>query len=188
MITPERIFKWVRAALLWLNRGVEQILRRIGDAQDSVTESLRGSLPAGARVKFSVAQRVAAKLLDLLLAGIIAGLVPWPVGPLVGFAYSLLGDGLMGMGFNGQSVGKRLMGLRVVRSADSSPIRYKDSVVRNLPVGVATFFAIIPFWGWIICVLVGVPLMLIEITLMLRMQGETRLGDIMASTRVLEKA
>jgi len=186
-LTPETIFRWVRAALVWFNRSVGIVARRLGQAQDSLTESLKQSLPPRARVKFLVAQRVAAKMLDLLLAGILGAVIFWPVGPLVGFLYSILGDGIHGMGFEGQSVGKKLMGLRVVRMPGGLPARLKDSAVRNLPVGVATFFAIIGFWGWIICILVGVPLMLIEITLMLRMDGETRLGDVMASTRVIEK-
>ena len=185
-MTPEKIFRAVQTLLVSLNRGVEVVLRRLSQAQETLTESLKGTLPVAAQSKFLVAQRVAAKLLDLLITGILGSVVPWPLGPIVGFGYSVAGDGLDRMGFSGQSVGNRLMGLKVIRTSTGEPIRYQDALVGNLPVGVATFFAIIPLWGWIICVLVGVPLMLIEIMLMLRLQGETRLGDIMASTRVVE--
>lgn len=184
----ERLFHLIRAGLIELNRVIEIILKRLREAQDLVTDSVRGTLPLGARHKFAVFQRVAAKMLDLLVVGILGVTIPGPLGPLAGFVYSVCGDGLQRWGFRGQSLGKRMMGLRVIRSADGQPASFKDATIRNLPVGVATFFAIIPLWGWVICILVGVPLMLVEITLMARMQGETRLGDIMAGTRVLEKA
>jgi uncharacterized RDD family membrane protein YckC len=169
-------------------------LRRLKEAQNElenrvtgpVTESISEARPAGARDRFLVAQRVAAKLVDLLIVGLMGVVIPIPlIAPVAGFVYSILGDGLSSWGFAGQSVGKRLMGLRVVRQDSGRPIGVREALVRNLPVGVATFFAIIPLWGWIICILVGVPLMLLEILLMLRMEGETRLGDIMAGTRVV---
>ncbi len=184
----EKIFRLIRAGLLELNRVIELILKRLREAQDLVTDSVRGTLPVGARHKFAVFQRVAAKMLDLLVVGLFGLLIPGPFGPLAGFVYSVCGDGLQRWGFSGQSLGKRMMGLRVIRTGDGQPANFKDAMIRNLPVGVATFFAIIPLWGWIICILVGVPLMLVEITLMARMQGEARLGDIMAGTRVLEKS
>jgi uncharacterized RDD family membrane protein YckC len=181
----ESLFRWLRVGLSELHRVIEVILRRLKDAQDLVTESVKGSLPSAARQKFAVAQRVAAKMIDLLIVGMVGVLLPTFFAPIAGFIYSLVGDGLNGWGFRGQSVGKRLMGLKVVRVPGGEPMRMRDSTIRNLPIGVATFFAIIPLWGWIICILVGVPLMLIEITLMLRMKDETRLGDIMAGTRVV---
>ncbi len=181
----ESLFRWLRVGLVELNRVIEVILRRLRDAQDLVTESVRGSLPSAAQHKFAVAQRVAAKMVDLILVGLIGVLLPTFLAPIAGFVYSLVGDGLNRWGFKGQSVGKRLMGLRVVRFPGGGPVRMRDSAIRNLPIGVATFFAIIPLWGWVICILVGVPLMLIEITLMLRMKDETRLGDIMAGTHVV---
>jgi len=78
------------------------------------------------------------------------------------------------------------MGLRTIRVVDGQAARWRDSALRNLPVGVATFFAIIPLWGWVISILVGVPLAAIEVLLMFRLEGETRLGDVMAHTRVIE--
>ena len=58
-------------------------------------------------------------------------------------------------------------------------------MIRNAPVGVATFFAIIPVWGWLILLLVGIPLLLIEGYLMFRVESRQRLGDVMADTEVI---
>ena len=50
----------------------------------------------------------------------------------------------------------------------------------------ATFFAIIPIWGWLILALIGVPLMLMEIYLMLSVETGHRLGDVMGDTEVIQ--
>ncbi len=181
-----RILEFVRKLFTLLHRTIETILDRLKDAQDSVTDTVRSTLPEGARVKVAVMQRVAAKAVDMVLTVLIAALVWYPIGPFLAIAYSLLADGIDRWGFSGQSVGKRIVGLRVVRVLDGSPARWRESALRNLPAGIATFFAIIPLWGWIIFVLVGIPLALIEVFLMLKLEHETRLGDVMADTRVIE--
>lgn len=136
--------------------------------------------------KVSVANRVVAKLIDLFLVIAVAAILPYPLGPLVGFLYSILGDGIRFKGFRGQSIGKKVMNLRVIKSGTGQPAVFKDSVYRNAPVGVATFFAIIPVWGWLILGLIGVPLMVMEIYLMLRVENGHRLGDVMGDTQVIE--
>lgn len=59
-------------------------------------------------------------------------------------------------------------------------------MIRNAPIGVATFFGIIPFWGWIILVLLGIPLLALEVYLMVTLANGGRLGDVMADTHVVE--
>ena len=62
----------------------------------------------------------------------------------------------------------------------------RESVIRNAPLGVAIFFGIIPFWGWIILVLLGIPLVALEIYLMMTLEngfGEKSLHGI--STKML---
>jgi hypothetical protein len=61
----------------------------------------------------------------------------------------------------------------------------KNVALRNLPVGVATFFQIIPVLGWILLVFIGVPLMAFEIWLMIRIPGSHRLGDVLGDTEVV---
>ncbi len=167
-------------------------------------------------VKASVSTRVLAKLVDIFLVLVLAALPLYPVGPLLGFAYSLVADGLklplpaklLGPGrssIQGQSVGKWLFRLRVVMTVSRNvgepgsgsmaegetlkavrePASVRASVLRNAPVGVATFFAIIPLWGWIILGIVGVPLMIMEIYLMATVETGHRLGDVMGDTEVV---
>ena len=143
-------------------------------------------MPIPAHVKTSVINRVGAKLIDLALVISVAAILPYPLGPLVGFAYSLLADGIVYKEISGQSVGKRLLKLQVVNKATKKPANYRESALRNAPVGVATFFAIIPVWGWLILALIGLPLMAMEIYLMLTVESGHRLGDVMGETEVVE--
>src|SRR5690242_113154 len=115
-----------------------------------------------AHSKVGVTNRVVAKIIDLLLVFFLAVTLPYPVGPLLGFFYSLLGDGMSFGPFRGQSIGKKIMKLQVVHIVTQKPANFKDSALRNTPVGVATFFAIIPIWGWLILALIGMPLMAME--------------------------
>ena len=65
------------------------------------------------------------------------------------------------------------------------PASIKASILRNAPVGVATFFAIIPVWGWIILGIIGIPLMVMEVYLMATVETGLRLGDVMGDTEVI---
>jgi uncharacterized RDD family membrane protein YckC len=134
-------------------------------------------------------RRVFAKFVDLFLIMTAAAVVIDPLGPLLGFAYSLISDGLPFKGFEGQSLGKKLLRLRVVSLrglGTGQRLSYRDSIFRNAPVGVATFFALIPIWGWAILALIGFPLMVVEIYLLVRAPRGQRLGDVMADTEVVE--
>jgi uncharacterized RDD family membrane protein YckC len=145
-------------------------------------------LPAhsSTHLKVSVLNRVIAKLIDIFVVFVVAALLPYPFGPLLGFLYSLLGDGIHYKQFQGQSLGKRLLRLQVINTETGKPANLRDSALRNTPVGVATFFAIIPLWGWLILGLIGVPLMAMEIYLMLSAEKGHRLGDVMGDTEVIE--
>ena len=144
-------------------------------------------LPISHEVKVSVLNRVIAKFIDLLLVIAVSVLVPYPLGPLFGFLYSLLGDGMRFGGFKSQSVGKKVLRLQVIHTVRHEPANWRDSLIRNSPVGVATFFALIPIWGWLILGMIGIPLMAIEIYLMLTVGHGRRLGDVMADTEVIER-
>ena len=141
-------------------------------------------------VKIHPATRCMAKAIDMSAIFFLALILPYPIGVLLGFAYTLVHDGL----FNGQSLGKRVFHLKAVQAGQEVIVAtpempactVRESVIRNVPLGVATFFAIIPFWGWIILVLLGVPLVLLEVYLMLTSPTGSRLGDVMADTRVVQ--
>jgi uncharacterized RDD family membrane protein YckC len=143
-------------------------------------------LPMQTEIKVNVLNRVAAKLIDIAVVVIVVKLLPYPVGPLLGFLYSLFADGMPFRKMRGQSLGKKLMKLQVVHIHRNEPASLRDSAMRNAPVGVATFFAFIPVWGWLILILIGVPLMIMEVYLMLSVEAGHRLGDVMGDTRVVE--
>ncbi len=142
-------------------------------------------------MKASVANRIAAKIIDLTVVWLCAWALPlpYPIGPLLGFFYSLSADCLKIGSKQSQSIGKKIVGIQTVshRGTDGvrNPCNLKESIYRNAPVGVATFFGLIPFWGWLIMILIGVPLMVMEIYLMLSVEGGRRLGDVMADTEVM---
>lgn len=139
-----------------------------------------------AHSKVSVINRFVAKMIDIILFVSAAAILPYPLGPLVGFLYSLVADGLNVGQLEGQSVGKKIMKLRVINVHTKQPATVRESVLRNAPVGVATFFSIIPIWGWLILGLIGIPLMVMEIYLMLTVETGHRLGDVMGDTEVVE--
>ena len=71
-------------------------------------------------------QRIAAWTIDLLIVLGLLLLVPG-IRWLISAAYILLRDGL----FEGQSVGKRILGLKVVAHQERARCTYLDSAVRN---------------------------------------------------------
>ena len=128
--------------------------------------------------------RLFAKFTDLLVVILLGLVFRGGVGSLLGFFYSLVADGLPISRLRGQSLGKKLLGIRVV-GQDGSPIKLKSSVIRNIPVGIVTLLMVVPFWGWILSFLVGIPFGLIELSLIARAKGRQRLGDVMAETFVI---
>jgi hypothetical protein len=57
--------------------------------------------------------------------------------------------------------------------------------VRNLPFLIPLVLAIIPLWGWVISVLLGLPLMGFELYLLVKLDSGHRMGDVMADTSVM---
>lgn len=143
-------------------------------------------LSASPQTKSFVLNRVAAKLIDISVLFLSAMILPYPIGPIGGFLYTVFCDGIGFKKFQGQSLGKKLLKLQVVQQKSGAPIGWKHSALRNAPVGFATFFAIIPVWGWLILFLIGLPLMMMEVYLILTAAQGHRLGDVMADTEVIE--
>ena len=135
-------------------------------------------------VKVSVTQRAIAKFIDIIIVVILSAIVIYPIGPLLGFLYSVFADGINFGPLHGQSIGKKIIKLQVRSTVTQKPANWKDSLIRNTPVGIATFFAIIPVWGWLILALIGLPLMIMEVYLMATVDNGHRLGDVMGDTEV----
>lgn len=124
--------------------------------------------------------RVIAKSVDLVGVAIVACLA-YPWGLITGIVYLSLSDSL----FEGQSVGKRLVGFKVISLEDGKPCGIRQSWIRNLPFLVPLVFAIVPFWGWILCVLLSLPLVFLELYFLFKLDSAHRLGDVMADTTVI---
>jgi uncharacterized RDD family membrane protein YckC len=140
--------------------------------------------PAAGIAKVSTLTRCIAKAVDLCVIVFLAVVLPYPLGVLTGFIYTMIHDGIPPL--KGQSLGKKLFHLRVVNLKNGEPCGLRESVIRNAPLGVAIFFGIIPFWGWIILILLGLPLVALEIYLMMTLENGGRLGDVMADTKIVE--
>ncbi|MBI3542878.1 MAG: RDD family protein [Deltaproteobacteria bacterium] len=138
--------------------------------------------PIANTAKVSTLTRCIAKGVDLCVIILLSVVLPYPVGVLLGFGYTLVHDGV----HKGQSLGKWLFQLKVMNLKTNEPCTLRESVIRNAPLGVATFFGIIPFWGWIILVLLGIPLVALEVYLMVTLPNGGRLGDVMGDTHVVE--
>lgn len=124
--------------------------------------------------------RAVAGLVDLLL---IIGLAKLPdvIGLLSASGYILIRDGL----FDRRSIGKKLIGLRVVSLEDSGPeSTYRDSIIRNVPLVLAYFLFLIPYVGWIL----GLLTLGAECLTAIGDKGGMRIGDMLARTQVVPEA
>ena len=142
-------------------------------------EAISGEAPIdiGVYPKAQVLNRFIAKLVDLLIVAAADKLVP-PVGFLAGLAYILVADGFAG----GRSVGKRLIGLQTILPRAREAAGFKESIVRNLPFGLAYLMFEIPYVGW----LVAVAMVALEGLLIIGNDHGRRLGDEIARTQVLD--
>jgi uncharacterized RDD family membrane protein YckC len=124
--------------------------------------------------------RAVAGLVDLLL---VIGLARLPdvIGFLSAAGYILIRDGL----FDRRSIGKKLIGLRVISLEESGPAAtYRDSIIRNVPIVLAYFLFLIPYAGWILCLLV----LGTEGLTALGDRAGMRIGDLLARTQVVPDA
>lgn len=130
------------------------------------------------------AKRIAAFLIDAILALVTAGFVVRLIplfgaflGGIVLFVYMAMRD------VTGASLGKRLLGLRVVLQ-DGTPSTANERISRNLTVAIGPAISLIPLAGglgppvWACCILIE--------TLVLLIKGE-RLGDMFTFTKVVPK-
>lgn len=124
--------------------------------------------------------RVLAKSIDFFIALLIA-LFLFPLGVVLAIAYLCVSDYVQ----EGQSVGKRFIGFKVISLEDGSPCSLKQSIIRNLPFTVPLIFCIVPVWGWIFSFFILIPLVLLELFFIFRLDSAHRLGDVMADTTVI---
>lgn len=128
--------------------------------------------------KADVLHRFIAKFIDFLIVAALARLFS-PVGFFAGMTYLLIADGL----FQGQSAGKRLIGLQTLRFDTGTPVSFRESILRNVPVGVAYLCLIVPYIGWI----AAGGMVLIEALLVIGNLHGHRVGDEIAKTQVIDQ-
>lgn len=128
--------------------------------------------------KANVLHRFIAKFLDFLMVAAFAKLIP-PIGFFAGVAYLLIADGL----WEGQSVGKRIIGLQTMKDGGGGTGSFKESILRNVPLAMGWIAGVIPYVGWL---LVGGVLVL-EALLIIGNDRGLRIGDEIAQTQVIDR-
>ncbi len=138
-----------------------------------------GTGPLGVQVypKARVLNRFIAKFVDVLIVA-AAGKIASPIGWGGGLVYVLIADGLSG----GRSIGKRLAGLQTVTSRTRGVAGFRESIIRNLPLGCAYLLFLVPYVGWTLAIIV----MGFEALLIIGNDQGLRLGDELAQTQVLD--
>ncbi len=132
------------------------------------------------QIKTAQLSRLLAKGIDLFIALIITIFI-YPIGVFLAVGYLAYSDHMQ----NGQSVGKRFIGFRVVSLEDGSPCSFRQSIIRNLPIIIPLSLSIIPVLGWVFTALLIVPICLLEAYLIFKLDSGHRLGDVMADTTVI---
>lgn len=135
--------------------------------------------------KADILERFLAKLIDMLIVGALCAF-PSAVGGVAGVTYILISDGLKG----GQSLGKRVIGLRVVSvEKPQAAADFRASILRNAVFGilVGLWFAIgwVPYLGKAVVVVLSVAAVAVEMILIYTDETGSRFGDRVAGTLVV---
>jgi len=131
-------------------------------------------------------ERFIAKFIDVLIVGAFFAF-PSFVGVLAGALYILISDGL----YDGRSVGKRIIGLRVVVLGNgATPCDLRRSIVRNAEFGILILLYVIigwvPYIGKLVVGLSAIVLAVVETGVIITdAAGGARLGDRVAETMVV---
>ncbi len=133
--------------------------------------------PQQASHKASLLLRVIAKTIDFIIIATAIKLVP-QVGYLAGVVYFLISDGL----FEGRSIGKKVMRLRVISLKDDGSASFRESIIRNSTITLGLLLFKIPLFGWLLAPIIFI----FEFLLILGNKDGMRLGDDLANTKVIE--
>jgi uncharacterized RDD family membrane protein YckC len=142
---------------------------------------MRDARPEGSPYpKADLTLRGLARLSDFCLAFVVAQTAP-QVGPILAALYLLVADGLM----QGQSVGKRIFGVRTVVVPRRAPAGYHESLLRNAPFALVAVFYAVPLL-WPMLLLAGLPIVGFEAYMIFTDRLGIRIGDIFADTQVVD--
>ncbi len=130
--------------------------------------------------KADLTLRGLARLVDFALAVALTQ-AGHEVGSVLGVLYLLLADGFM----HGQSVGKRIFGVRAMVPTRRVPAGYRESAMRNAPFALVALFSVVPIW-WLLVLVVGLPILAFESWMVWSDRLGIRIGDIFADTQVVD--
>jgi uncharacterized RDD family membrane protein YckC len=130
--------------------------------------------------KADLSLRGLARLADFTFALVLAQTSPH-VGPLLSAAYLLVADGLI----SGQSIGKKIFGVRTVVLPARAPAGYRESMLRNAPFALVAIFYAVPLL-WPVLFLAGLPIVAFEAYMIYTDRLGVRIGDIFADTQVVD--
>lgn len=122
--------------------------------------------------------RGVAKTIDFILVAAAAEMIP-RAGFFAGLAYLFISDGL----FEGKSLGKQLIGLRVVSTVTDKACSVRESILRNFMLCTGILLWKIPLVGWIFMILI----LVFEFMMLLGSKEGMRFGDEIAKTTVIEE-
>ncbi len=128
--------------------------------------------------------RYIAKLIDVILVLVIffVSKAVWsPLGPLLGCFFAAFQDSLG----DGQSIGKKIIGLRTIDESAGTSCSALGSAMRNLPLALVILFASVPILS-VLVLFAATPFIILEIYLVFSLDTGVRLGDVMANTLIVE--
>lgn len=141
-----------------------------------------GTEPGSPYPKASLLLRTGARLVDLCVAWgfyVLGG----DAGGVLALLFLLLADGML----QGQSVGKRLFGVKVMHLPTRSAARHRDSTLRNAPLALIVLLGMMPApLGAVAMVAGAVVIGGVEAWRVLRDPLGWRLGDTWAQTQVVD--
>lgn len=132
----------------------------------------------------SIFHRLLAKGIDLIFILVLFFLCRafWTPLGFLGAALFAWTQDWMG---EGQSLGKRIIGLRTLDESNGIPCTLFASFMRNLPLGIVILFSQVPVLD--VVVFFGFALFaLLEVYLLINLETGVRLGDVMANTIVVD--
>jgi hypothetical protein len=136
-------------------------------------------------IKTDILSRVSARSVDLIIVAALLELVP-RAGFFAGIIYLLIADGL----FGGRSIGKKLIGIKVVLIDSGKACGYKESIFRNLIFAIGLLLCgllnEVPLLGGMFIIIVPVLILLFEGLILLGSENGMRVGDELAKTHVIE--
>ncbi len=129
----------------------------------------------------SVWERLIAKSIDLVAIMVVLFLTKL-IWSFLGVVVSCVICALFDSFGNGQSLGKKILGIRVLERSTLLVCGRKESFYRNIPIILMVFLFSVGLWFlfW----LIAIPLVLFEIILLFTIESGIRFGDVLANTYV----